>query len=259
MKPALRDTQIAFHNHLLDQPSAIAEEIVDGGKVGIDLRLHIYHNAYRVRLQECLQDTFEKTWAYLGDNAFEAAALAYIEMNPSTSRSLRDFGEMFPAMLADRFPADGDIAELAEIDWHLRRAFDGPNADPIDSDTLATLAAEDWETVGFLFAPTVQLLPVRYNSAGIWHALDETQVPPTAEALPGPAWLLIWRKGWQPHFRTIGEAEHKALASLIQGNSFADVCAAMAEQFSDEDATLLAGERLGAWLQDELIVALTGT
>lgn len=254
---ALRDTQVAFHDHLLDQPSDIARQIVEGGKVGVDLRLHIYHNAYRVRLHECLRDSFEKTWTYLGDDAFEAAALAYIENNPPTSRNLRHFGETFPALLAERFPADGDIAELAQIDWELRRAFDGPNAEPIAADALAALAPEDWESVGFRLVPTLCLLPLRYNSVDIWHGLDEDRAPPAAVSLPGAAWLLIWRKGWQPHFRTIGKAEHATLEQLLAGACFADVCAALGEQFPDEEAAAVAGESLGTWLQDEMITGLT--
>lgn len=254
---ALRDTQVAFHDHLLDQPSDIAGQIVAGGKVGVDLRLHIYHNAYRVRLHECLQDSFEKTWTYLGDESFEAAALLYVENQPPTARNLRNFGDRFPALLAERAPAHGEIAELAEIDWQLRHAFDGPDAAPIGPEALAALTPEDWESVGFTFAPTLHMMPLRWNSVAIWHALDEAQTPPDAASLDEPTWLLIWRKEWQPHFRTIGAAEHAALEQLRDGASFAAVCAALGDQFSDEDAAAVAGEALGAWLQDEMIVGLT--
>lgn len=257
--PALTDLQVAFHDHLLSLPSAISHEVVDGGRISVDHRLHIYHNAYRVRLLENLQDAFEKTWAYLGDEAFESSALAFIEDNPPQHRNLRWHGSEFPQWLENQFPLDMDIAELALIDWQLRLAFDGPNASPIQPAELAGLAAEDWASVGFQFVPTLFIAPVRFNSVAIWHALDQEQAPPAAESLPAPTWLLIWRKGWQPYFRTIQAAEHAALMQLQGGASFAQVCADLGEQFSDQEAASVAAESLRTWLQDEMIVGLTGT
>ncbi|MHB1051636.1 MAG: HvfC/BufC family peptide modification chaperone [Thiobacillus sp.] len=256
---ALTDLQVAFHDHLLNLSSDIAREVSEGGRIGADHRLHIYHNAYRVRLLENLQDAYEKTWAYLGDETFESSALAFIEGNPPKHRNLRWHGAELPQWLAVRFPQDRDIAELALIDWQLRLAFDGPDASPVQTVELAGLAAEDWASVGFQFVPTLFIVPVRFNSVAIWHALDQEQAPPAAEALPAPAWLLIWRKGWQPHFRTIQAAEYAALMQLQGGASFAQVCADLGEQFSDQEAANVAAESLRTWLQDEMIVGLTST
>ena len=257
--PELTRVQIAFHDHLLNQPSAIEQDVAEGGGIDIAHRLHIYHNAYRVRLLENLQDAYEKTWAYLGDETFEAVALAFIEVTPPQHRNLRLHGAEFPAWLAGQFPHDPDIAELALIDWQLRHAFDGPNASPIQAQDLAALTPEDWASVGFAFAPTLFVAPVRTNTVAIWHALDQEQTPPTAEPLPEPTWLLIWRKGWQPHFRTIQAAEHAALTELQAGASFAEVCADLGEQFSDQEAAAVAADSLRTWLQDELIVGLERT
>jgi len=255
---ALNNLQVDFHEHLLNGSPMIAQEVVSGGRIDVAHRLHIYHNAYRVRLQENLQDAFEKTWAYLGDETFAASALAFLEENPPQHRNLRWHGANFPHWLANRFPEDADIAELATIDWQLRHAFDGPNATPLAATELAGLSTEQWETVGFQFAPTLFLAPLRYNTVSIWHALDQEQIPPPAEILPEPTWLLIWRKGWQPHFRTIHAIEHTALSRLHAGVTFAQVCAAMSEQYSDQQTTQAAAESLRTWLEDELIVELTG-
>jgi hypothetical protein len=255
---ALNDLQAAFHEHLLNGAPTIAQEVVSGGCIGVDHRLHIYHNAYRVRLQENLRDAFEKTWAYLGDETFAASTLAYLEENPPRHRNLRWHGANFPQWLAKRFPQDLDIAELATIDWQLRHAFDGPNGNPLAPAELAGLAAEQWETVGFQFVPTLFLAPLQYNTVDIWHALDQEQTPPAVEALPEPTWLLIWRKGWQPHFRTIHAIEQAALSQLHAGASFARVCAALSEHYSDQLTTQVIGASLRTWLQDELIVGLNG-
>lgn len=255
---ALTDLQIAFHDYLLNQPSMIAQQVMAGGRISVEQRLHVYHHAYRTRLLENLRDAYEKTWAYLGDTAFESSALAYIEKNPPQHRNLRWHGADFPQWLAHQFSQDMDIAELALIDWQLRYAFDGPNADPIQPAALAKLSVADWENVGFCFAPTLFIAPLCFNTVSIWHALDQTQAPPVAKPLTESCWLLIWRKGWQPHFRTIQAVEHSALLQLMGGASFAQVCVALGQQFSDEKAAIVAADGLRNWLRDELIVGLTG-
>jgi hypothetical protein len=251
--PTLAALQTAFHDHLLDRASTIADAVVEGGRADTAHRLHIYHHAYRARLQDNLRDAFEKTWAYLGDDAFDAAALAFVEAHPPTHRNLRWHGAEFPDDLAARFPQDPDIAELALIDWQLRRAFDGPNADPLAPEALG---AADWERVGFRFVPTLFLAPLHTNSAAIWHALDQDQPPPAAAPLPAATWLLIWRKAWQPHFRSIDAEEYAALVQLLAGGTFAQLCAALGARLGDEAGAAQAGAWLGRWLQDGLIADL---
>ena len=255
----LTDLQVAFHDHLLNLPNDFSQEVSEGGRIGVDHRLHIYHNAYRARLLENLQDAYEKTWAYLGDETFESSALAFIEDNPPKHRNLRWHGATFSQWLAERYPQDLDIAELALIDWQLRQAFDGPNATPVPAAALGGLTAEDWASVGFQFVPTLFVAPLRFNTVTIWHAIDQEQAPPIAEVLSPATWLVIWRKGWQPHFRTIQAAEHAALMQLQGAASFAQVCADLGEQFSDQEAASVAAESLRTWLEDEMIVGLTGT
>ncbi len=101
--------------------------------------------------------------------------------------------------------------------------------------------------------------PLAFNTVSIWHSLDQaqTQTPPAAQPLPEPTWLVIWRKGWRPHFRTLTAIEHAALARLRAGASFAAVCAELSQQFPEQQTTHAAAG-LRAWLEDELIVALTG-
>lgn len=259
MKPQnLSGLQVAFHDHLLNRPSDFAQEVVDGGRITIEHRLHIYHNAYRARLLENLQDAYEKTWTYLGDATFEATARAYIEVTPPNHRNLRWYGTTFPDWLSSQFPDDGDIAELAMVDWQLRQAFDGPDATPINSSSLTGLPSADWETIGFQLTPTLRINSLRHNSVPIWHAIDQEQTPPASELLAESSWLLIWRKGWQPHFRTIGAVENSALKQLQDGTPFAEVCSALTEQFSETEAATVAAESLLVWLHDELIVGLTG-
>ena len=68
----LRQLQRDLQNHLLGEPSPIADAIVDGPPLPTAARLGIYRNAYRVRLTEALDDTYPVLHALLGDEVFVA-------------------------------------------------------------------------------------------------------------------------------------------------------------------------------------------
>lgn len=255
MNAPLRQLQSELHDYLMNAGEAVAQRIQSGGRIAVAQRLGIYHNAYRVRLADTLRDTFEKTWSYLGDDTFDACALAYIDTHPPVHRSLRDYGAMLPDWLMARFADDADIAELARMDWTLRQAFDGPDADPLTLDALATLVPRDWETLGFRLVPTLVLLPLAFNTPAIWRALDAGDAPPALLPLAESAWLCVWRRGWQPHFRTLDATEFAALDRVREGVRFADVCQMLAA--GDEQASARIAGLLHAWLSGGLVAGFT--
>jgi hypothetical protein len=255
MSARLAATQHDFQQYLFDAASDIAPQIRSGGRIPVEKRLGIYHNAYRVRLVDTLRDTYEKTWAYLGDTLFDACALAYVEAHPPAHRSLRDYGATLPKALAERFPGDPDIAELARMDGLLRQVFDGPDAVALPLEALASLSADDWETLGFAFVPTLALSPLRFNTPAIWSALDRGETPPAAAPLPAPAALCVWRRGWQPHFRSVDETEWAALERLREGARFADVCQTLHD--TRVDASTLIARYLRSWLTEGLVAGIT--
>lgn len=251
MSASLADVQNDLHAYLLDAGNAVLPRIRSGGRISVTQRLGIYHNAYRVRLADTLRDSYEKTWTYLGDASFDQCARAYIDAHPPQHRSLRDYGAHLPDWLAAQFPGDRDIAELARMDWHLRRAFDGQDAEVIGLDALAHIATECWETLGFEPVPTLTLLPLQFNTPAIWTALDQGIPPPTAQLLAEPAGLCVWRQGWQPHFRTLDTLEYSALQHVQQGRRFAVLCQTLAEHCDDAQARI--ARYLQVWMGDGLI------
>ena len=254
MNMRLETTQQQFLHMLMDQPNNLATEIRDGGKIDVAERLGIYRHAYRARLMEVMQDIFERTWAYLGDESFEQCAHSYIDLHPPGGRTLQGFGETFPDWLVDRFPDDADIADVARIDWMLRVAFDGADAKPIAIGDLASLTPDDWSVVTFQFHPTVAFAASTYNAASIWEALDQDLAPPVAVPLDIPTWLLVWRKDYRPHFITVGEIEALAIGKLRDGISFAETCAQLDTQFAGSDVATAIGLALRRWVDDELLI-----
>ncbi len=217
-------------------------------------RMRVYHHAYRARLTGLLREIFAKTWAYVGDHAFETAIARYVEFHPSTSHSLDDYGVAFPDLLVRLFPTEADVSELAWLDWAMRRVFDGPDATPFDPAVLAALDADQWNHARFQLHPTLTIRTVTTNVGALWAGLDAGSplMPPPLE---GPVAIRVWRKGLQPHFRTIETVEATALTSLRKGSTFAALCERLTRSGEAAPVERAAG-LLGDWLQDELIVGV---
>ena len=254
--PALETLQAAFIDHLQDASSRLVEAVADGGRIGIERRLAIYHNAYGARLVEALRDSYGHTLSYLGDEGFEAMARAYMACHPSGHPNLRWFGSRFPDWLAATCTDDPDIGELASLDWALRLAFDGADAPVLALDALAALPPEAWETVRLVWHPTCRRLVLKHNTLAIWQALDQDQVPPPAQALASPTQLLVWRHELQPHFRSLGAFEASAVDRLLGGAGFAAACEALQAEFPESETAPEAGALLRRWIDEGLLSGL---
>jgi len=252
---ALASLQTQFIDYLHDRPNDFLSTLADAGGLAKADRAHIYFNAYRVRLLDTLKDSFDKTWAWLGDDRFESTALAWIADHPPRQFSLRPFGDTFADWLGAAWPDDPEVSELARLDWAMRQAFDGADAEPVTGATLADFGDDEWAQVVFRLHPTAQWLVVTRNTLDLWHAMDRSDAPPQVDVLARPGRLLVWRKGFQPHFRSIDDDEAAMLEAMASGTPFAAAC----ESVTAEDARTLIGGWLARWLDDGLLVVSANT
>jgi hypothetical protein len=246
---SLRDIQERFCAYLLDAPCDIARDLDRDGDVG----LAVYHNAYRAQLVDCLRDTFERVWAWLGDEAFGVAARTHIAANRPRSWTLSDYGEQFPQTLATLYPQDPECTELAALEWQLRRAFDGPDSVAVE---LGSLSGVNWDHALLRFVPTLRVVPVTTNCGPIWIALAAGNTPPGVERLSAGAAMRIWRVGFSSRFCTIDAIEQRAIALVQKGASFATVCNVLAEGGDTTRVAEAAGQLLAAWLRDGMIAEI---
>lgn len=253
----LQQLQQNFIALLHNQANAIGAGVIVGGRIDVATRLHIYHHGYRARLLEVLQDVFEHTWGYLGDDAFNTQARGFIETHPSAHRTLNRYGDGFPNYLASQFPNDAEIAEIAQLDWMMRCAFDGANARPLTIADLAVVAPAQWAHLGFKFHPTLTLHTFSHNAASIWDALDHNQTPPPAQALAEIATIVVWRRDVRPHFMTVDTLQAKAISLLQGGASFAASCEQLQATFPEMDVVPALGVAMRSWLNYEMLVAIT--
>jgi hypothetical protein len=253
MNARLLAVQTNFQLHMLG--TADATSLVAGSAERRALGLAIYANAYRQRLIEALADAFAKTREVLGAEAFEAAAVHYINEHPPETRSLRWFGAEFAAHLRSVFPAQAAVAELAQLDWALRQAFDGPDSPVLVAADLAAVPPDAWAHLHLTPVPTSTLLRFEHNTVALWQALDDETEPPAIVRGEVAIDWLVWRKELQPHFRSLHPVEAALLVAMLAGASFAQACE-QAQSQTEEDCTNHIGGGLRQWLEDGVLSAV---
>ncbi|MCW8885652.1 MAG: DNA-binding domain-containing protein [Motiliproteus sp.] len=250
----LAELQTDFQTILLDRQCRNAKWVTDSGHgIASQQRIGIYHNAYRIRLIDVLFDTFEHTAAYLGDEWFNTMAASYVESNTSIHSNIGLYGKDFSAHLAQQLPNDLEVAELAHMDWTLRRAFDGANATAITQRELEKLVETGAEVDKFLPVPTLSVSTQHFNTLDIWHGINQDKTPPMVEELPEPISILIWRKGHSPHFRSLSKIETAAIGYLCAGYGLESMGEALSKDFPDIDIVPEFGAIIARWLEDEFL------
>ncbi len=255
MKVSLQAIQANFQDYVLGpskQQPAIAAIVADHFGLPAGDRLAIYYDAYRIRLSEALSEAFNKTHGYVGDETFGDLCSAYIDKYPSRFRNLRWFGDAFPAFAAQSLPDYPVVAELAAFEWALGLAFDAADAPVLTVEEVQQLDAGDWEQVGFVLPPSLQMLSLHWNVPGIWLALEKEEAPPEAVYSEEACTWLVWRKDLQAHFRSLDAYESLALRGLAKGHSFSRVCAEAAD-LSEHDITPQIAGWLQVWLTESVL------
>jgi hypothetical protein len=258
MMPALRQLQSDLQNHLVGEPSEIADAIVAAPPLTIDARLGIYRNAYRVRLIEALEDTYPVLHAVLGDEEFAALGEAFVAAQPSVHRSIRWYGGELAPFLARRAPYGEQpiFAELALLEWTLAEVFDAADADPRPRAALSAIDPSAWGELRFAFHPSLRRLHLEWNTAAVWQAMSREEAPPDPACAEHPVPWLLWRQNLQNYFRSMTAEEAAALDSAQRGETFGEICAALGDWLPEEEIPLRAASLLAAWADSGIIVAI---
>ncbi len=89
-RSTLPDLQGRFHQFVVAGDDTFRHDIVDDGRVDVDVRLAVYYDGYRLRLIEALETDFVALKAYLGEDKFDDMARAYIDAHTDGMRNRSD-------------------------------------------------------------------------------------------------------------------------------------------------------------------------
>ena len=252
----LPETQRAFFDWLLRGDTRIRRQISTSGRADIDTRLAIYANAYRLRLQEALQDTFPALHTLLGDERFRQLGMDYLQASPSEHFSIRYFGHHLARFLAQS-PTLADnplLGEMAAFEWALRDAFDAADGSVATAETLRAIPATHWPDMRIDLHASVRRLDLGWNVPQLWQAIDQASEPVAPESLPAPISWLIWRKDLKTYYRSMAVDEASLIDACLQHATFAELCAALCEWVDEQHAAQRVTGFLSQWCEEGIIL-----
>lgn len=255
----LRQLQQELQRHLLGAHSVIAAAIVDAPPMPTVERLRIYRNAYQVRLIEALDETYPILHKLLGDELFVALGEAFIAAQPSVHRSIRWYGRELAEFMASNAPyAEQPIlSEIGWFEWTLSEVFDAPDAQSLTRAALTAVDPAAWSSLKLRFHPSLRRLAFAWNTTAVWQAASHDETPPQPELAVHPVPWLLWRQDLQNFFRSMDAVEAAALDLALQGDSFGEVCAALAAYLPENEIPLRAAGLLSGWADSGIIIEIS--
>lgn len=248
--------QSEFMAHVLAEDRALPP----GWDARFAAGLEIYRNAYRARLVDALREIYPRTAQWAGEDAFRQAAAHHLIQSPPNSWTLDDAGDGFVAVLEELFANDPEVAELGWLEWAMHCAFVAADAEPLGHAAFAARASAftdtDWAEMRLAFQPGIASRKVCHRCTALWQALAHDEAPPEPLLLDQPMQLFVWRQGLQPIFRLASAEESGFFAMMRGGAGYGTACEELVGRIGEEQAVAAAGQWLGRWIADGMVMGL---
>jgi Putative DNA-binding domain len=252
----LKETQALFQDAILGKDDRILRLLMDNSRTGRDTLFGVYQNGYVGRLVEILGNDYEDLRTYLGKDAFDDVARAYVAACPSHSQNARWFGSRMPTFLTEqkRYARRPQLSELAKIEQVLSNAFDATDAPHISLQDLAAHSPELWGRLTFVPHPSAMRLDVKTNAFAMWRAIKHKTPVPRLKITQRRS-LLIWRQGTMPMIREMPDEEAMMWTEAGRGASFGALCEMLATFDNPDEAAMRAANYLQGWLTSEMLTS----
>ncbi|MEM7665110.1 MAG: DNA-binding domain-containing protein [Pseudomonadota bacterium] len=256
----LAERQAAFMRAILDDALPLPLGWGNSQAAG----MAVYRGNYRSALMDALADTFERTKAYVGEQAFSQASAHHAIANPPASWTIDEAGAGFDATCAELFGDNPEVAEIAWLEWAMLDLATAPDSEPLDPAGFGARTAqfgdEDWMGLRLEFQPRAMSRIVHHDLTALWTVLGDENEPRPDPSLPEPQGCLVWREGERPTFILVEPGNAHAFAAMQGGASYGDVIALLAGDAPDDqavqNAAMRAGGYLGQWLQEGIVTGL---
>ncbi len=258
---SLADRQEAFLRAILDDSATLPEGWGNRQAAG----MAVYRGNYRSALMGALEETFERTRLYVGEEPFRKVGMHHAIKHPPTGWTIDEAGAGFDQTCAELFARNPEVAELAWLEWTMMELATAPDHDPITPQDFAATSAEfgdeEWANLQLTFQPRSAARLVAHDLDGMWRSLSDESAARRDPRLETPQTCLVWREGDRPTFVLV-EADHAdAFAAMQQGASYGEMIAVLLGEGEPtpetiQNAAMRAGGILGRWLNEGLIVGL---
>ncbi len=249
-----------FERYLKGEDTPITDSIIGDEKGNATERMNIYRDAYSLRLIDILYGDFPTIYEILGTDSFIEMAKQYLATYPSTSFTVRHFGQYLAKFLSETQPyADYPyLWQMADFEWAKGTVFDAPDTDIFTLEQLADIPEKAWETATFEFIPAITRLVYHYDIPQIWQAVntDKQSQEPTALETPIP-WVM-WRKDLNPNWYSMSADEDWFFIQARRGKNFGELCEGLSQWLDDEEQIAQrAAEIVRRWIDEKMLTCIS--
>jgi len=256
---SLAELQDLFQRAVMDGDGTILKSIPGNGRTTSDVLLGVYQYAYRGRLADILGIDHPLLKKYMGDDAFDEMAHAYITTHPSHTPNVRWFARDLPAFLQSTSPYNlrAELAELAALEQALANAFDSSDDAVLTLVDLQAVPPADWALLTFQPHASAARITSHCDIYHCWQALQDDEDPPQSDNHSAALQqLIVWRKDEVARTRVMTEEEAMAWDEVAAGTTFGSLCEMLAVYDTPDTAPLRAAQFLQTWIASELLTSV---
>ena len=258
-KSLLAKRQADFMRAILDEDAPLPEGWGNSHTLG----LSVYRGNYRSAVMSALEETFERTARYIGEDAFRTARINHVIANPPSHWTIDAAGEGFDRTCADLFADNPEVAELAWLEWVMLDLASAPDTPPLSPQTFAEASASfgdtEWLGLALTFQPRTAARRVGHDLTALWKSLGDANAAPDLRAFEAKQGCLVWREGERPTFVMVDGDTATAFSAMQNGARYGDLVGLLAGENADDaaiaDAAQRAGGMLGLWLSEGIVTA----
>jgi hypothetical protein len=255
----LRELQVRFFAAVTSAPAfdpALLATLDGTAALGASERPGVYAGMYQARLVDVLREDFARVLAVVGDDEFHALAVRYLARHPSTHPSVRHVGRRFAEFVGSELTLPSFLGDLARLEWARVDVFDAPDAEPLRPDDLRIVLPSDWPALRFRLVPACLVVECAWPVHEIWAAAGDPDDGGPVRGAPAPTAIRVWREGFAVSHAAMAPVEQQALAALQRGESFAEICEAVASAADADTVAREVGGLLMRWIEDGILARL---
>jgi hypothetical protein len=211
----------------------------------------IYRATMLANLIQTLRDIYPLIEKLVAEDFFRAAAKEYIELYPSLSGNLHDYGEYFSHFLADYPPVRKlpYLAEIANFEWACHLLHFAGDATGLDVKMLGSVSPDQFRQLRFTLHPACRVMRFYYPVQRIVE-LCKGERDEDINLSAGGVFLLLMRRDCSINLVSLTEAEFTFLSALSRNETLGDAL----DQAMVVDAEFKLDVALPGWIREKIIV-----
>ncbi len=246
-----------FERYLKGEDTPITDKVITDEKGDATERMNIYRDAYSLRLIDILYGDFPTIYEILGTDSFVEMAKKYLATYPSTSFTVRHFGQYLAKFLSETKPyADYPyLWQMADFEWAKGTVFDAPDTDIFTLEQLVNIPENAWEIATFEFIPAMTRLVYDYNIPQIWLSVhnDKNDNTPAPIQLDTPMAWVMWRKNLNPNWYSMPADEDWFFIQARRGVNFPELCEGLGKWIDEDEIPQRAAEIVRRWIDEKML------